>query len=263
MKTFGAVYVVYENSGYLAESVLRIYPLVKKIVFLVGFEPWYGRGDPAFPQATMKTIYEMYDPDNKFVVIGKKWPSEHAQRNEGLRVLHDLGCDWCLIIDDDEMYNRMELDDAMRRISSATYANGEAAAFLVWWIIYWRDRQTAIEGLIGPMPTFVRTKPGSVIFTNARNFSVLEGIYSDMSSDVVVCHHVSYVREPSQMRRKFSWFSHAPDVKEEWIDKVWLGWTPEMENLHPMNPSSFKKAVPAETLQWQLEPMPGRLPRRK
>lgn len=261
MKTFGAQYCVYEDSGFLAESVLRIYPLVKKILFLVGFEPWYGKGDLGFPKETLATIFGMYDPDHKFVVVSKYWKTEAAQRNEGLRILHDLGCEWCLIVDDDEMYNRWDLQKAMEAISNATYANGIAAGFLVQQLVYWKDRNTVIDSLTGAMPAFVITAPGHAYFGAARNFSVVDGVFSDLNPDLLICHHLSYVRDEGKMRRKLGSFSHAPEIALDWMERVWLAWKPEMEDLHP-NPgstASFKRAVSAGEMPWILEDKPGRL----
>jgi hypothetical protein len=259
VKSFGAQYVVYEDSGFLAESVLRIYPLVQKILFLVGLEPWNGKGDRRFPKETLATIMSMDDPDHKFIVVSKKWGTEHEERNEGLRILHDHRCDWCLLVDDDEMYNRSELWNTMGLISQAWYANGRPSAYVVKQLIYWKDRETVIDGLTGAMPHFFSTNPGDVAFVNAKNFQIMGGVFSDISEEALVCHHLSYVRTEEQMRRRFSWFSHANEVKEEWIDRVWLKWTPEMEDLHPQNPGSFKRAIKVADTPWRLENLPGPL----
>lgn len=259
------MYVVYEDSGFLAESILRIYPLMTKILLLVGTEPWKGQGDRRFPAATLAKIMEMEDPDNKFVIVSKRWDNEHDQRNEGLRILHELGCDWCLVVDDDEMYNRGELFTMLGNISNAVYTNGRASAFMVRQVIYWKNRDTVIENLTQAMPHFFTTRPGDVLFTHAKMFMVVQGVFNDINENNLLCHHLSYVREESQMRRRFSWFSHAGDIRENWIDDVWMKWTPEMENLHP-NPNdagSFKRAVSVLSTPWRLENMPGRLPVRK
>jgi hypothetical protein len=259
MRSFGAQYVVHEDSGFLAESVLRIYPLMKKILFMVGIEPWNGQGDRSFPKATLGKIMDMDDPDDKFIIVSKRWATEHDERNEGLRILHDAGCDWCFLVDDDEMYNRWELSEMLGHIERATYDNGRASAFLVHQLIYWKNRETVIENLTDAMPHFLTTRPGDIAFTNAKNFYTLGGVFNPINPDSLVCHHLSYVREEAQMRRRFSWFSHAGGVKEEWIDRVWKAWKPGDENLHPENPSSFKRAVPLSSVRWSLEPMPGRL----
>jgi len=262
MKKFGVQIVCYEDSGFLAEAVLRVYPLVHRVLFMVGLEPWHGKGDRSFPKATLEKIAGMDDPDGKFLVVSRRWESEHQERNEGMRILHNEGCEWALLLDDDEMFNRSELFTMMEHVSRAAWANGRASAFLVKQLIYWKNRDTVIENLTGAMPHFFSTQPGDVYFTNGKAFNILGGVFNDINEENLVLHHLSYVRDEAQMRRRFSWFTHAPDVKEEWIDRVWKAWTPEMTNLHPMNPNSFTRAVPASSVPWQLENMPGRLRRR-
>lgn len=229
---------------------------------MVGMDPWNGLGDRRFPKETLDKIMSWDDPEKKFVIVSRSWESEHQQRNEGLRILHDEGCDWCLLIDDDECYNRFELSNMLGHISNAAWSNGRASAFVLRQLIYWRDRDTVIENLTGAMPHFISTRPGDVTFVSGRNFQIHGGVFNDIHEDSLLCHHLSYVRDESQMRRKFSWFSHAKEIDQTWIDRVWLNWKPEMENLHPMNPSSFVRAVPASSVPWRLEPMPGRLRKR-
>ena len=261
MKNFGAQYVVYEDSGFLAESILRVYPLVHKILIMVGLEPWNGKGDRGIPKATLSKIMDMDDPEHKFIIVSKKWDTEHEQRNEGVRILHDHGCEWCLLIDDDEMYNRSELWNTMNLISNAWYSNGRPSAYVVKQLIYWKDRDHVIENLTGAMPHFVSTRPGDVMFVSARSFSVLGGVFSDISEDALICHHMSYVKDGGQMRRRFTWFSHSQGVKEEWIDRVFEKWTPEMTDLHPEHPASFRRAIPVADTPWRLELLPPPLRR--
>lgn len=59
-------------------------------------------------------------------------------------------------------------------------------------------------------------------------------------------HHLSAVRTDEGMARKLAAFSHAGEVVPGWFDRVWKGWTPEMEDLHPTHPANWKKAVPVE-----------------
>src|SRR5262245_44262688 len=191
MKKFGAQYCVYEDSGFLAESVRRIYPMMDKILFLVGLEPWKGQGNVKYPAETLKTIATLPDPQKKFVVISKYWATEAEQRNDGLATLHALGCDWCLIVDDDEMFNRDHLHVAKDIISRET----QATAFLLAQLIYWKDRRTVIENLTFSLPAFASTVPGQVYFTVGRCYMVTSGHWTCFPPDVVLCHHLSYVRD--------------------------------------------------------------------
>lgn len=254
MKKFGAQYVIYEDSGFLAESVKRVYPLTHKIVFLVGLKPWNTEGDPIIPQQTMRQIMAFPDPEKKFIVVAKYWDTEEAQRNDGITALREAGCDWGMVIDDDEMYHRGQLKNAMEFVSNA---DESLKAFLVRHQIYWKDRNTIISTLTGAMPCFFHCD-GNVYFSKARAVIVCNGnVWTDLPADTLVTHHYSYVRSNKQMLRKIKTFSHASEIMQDWYERVWLQWTPESENLHPSKGSewTFPRAIPAHQSQYQLEPL--------
>jgi ubiquinone/menaquinone biosynthesis C-methylase UbiE len=264
MQTFGAQYVVYEDSGFLRESVHRVYPFLKKILFLVGFEPWNGKGDVKYPLQSIERIFSMPDPDKKFVVVQKYWATEEEQRNEGLKILHELGCDWGVVIDDDELYNRQEFYNTLNRISNWSHSNGHPSAFTVPQQIYWKNRDTVIAHISSSLPTFAFTTPGYVHFTKHRAYYVDIGVWNNLDQSEIVCHHMSYVRSDEQMLRKISTFSHADEIRNDWYQNKWLGWNTTVwnttvTNLHPINPQDFHYAMNACFSSHILEAIPHEL----
>ena len=258
MASFGAQYVVYEDSGFLSESVWRVYPLMDKIVFLVGMRPW--RGDAAgskYWAQTLATIAAMPDPDGKFVIVSKPWSSEAEQRNEGVSILRELGCDWCMTIDDDELYNRSQLAHAQNVIRSVV-ASTHVSAWLVHHAIYWKSRELVIEQLTSAMPVFVHTRANDITFTEARCFDSSRGAWLVLPASDLVMHHMSYVRDDEHMKRKMATFSHAGQESSDWYDRVWKAWRPGMRNLHPNEHAAetFSRAIPANEFAHQLEPKP-------
>ncbi len=261
MSSFGAQYVVDEDSGFLAESVWRAYPLLDKIVFLVGMRPWRGEsaGSERWAQ-TLATIAGMPDPDRKFVIVCKYWQTEADQRNEGLALLRELGCDWCMTIDDDELYNRSQLAHAQNVIRAVT-APEHISAWLVRHAIYWKQRDIVISELTAAMPVFVHTRAEDVEFTEARCFESARGTYAVFPETDVVMHHMSYVRSDEQMQRKLSTFSHAGEESKDWYERVWKAWRFGMRNLHPNAHAAetFPSAILAQEFAFQLEPLPAEL----
>ena len=257
MKSFGAEYVVYEDSGFLTESVTRIYPLMDKVLFLVGMGPWNGDRDPITVAKTLATIQGIPDPDHKFTIICKWWATEEDQRNEGLQVLRSQGCDWCMTVDDDELYNREELHQAMEVISTWECTNGHVSAWLVSHLIYWKDRDTVIRELTPAMPVFLHTREHDAYFSQARCFGLRQGVYMVMPPHQLVMHHMSYVRSDEQMQRKMSSFSHASETASGWYDHIWRHWRPGMRNLHPndSSPEAFSQAIPVSEVPWKMEPL--------
>lgn len=247
-----AVYVVYEDSGYLTESVRRVYYCVDKILFLLNFNPWNGTPNDAGLVDTYRTILNMYDPLKKIEIVSESWKTEEDQRNFGLHHLKRNDIDWCFIIDDDEMYNFTDLSKQIDRIKTDTNS-----VYLSPHQVYWKTRHWAIGNLVEALPSFTRTD-GSVYFTKARAVMVERGnTWHTFTPNELICHHLSYVRSDEKMLRKIRTFSHAEDIKDVWYDRIWMKWTPAMEKIHPNqdNPGSFTKAIDAQKLSRKLEPL--------
>lgn len=247
MTKIGAVYCVYDASAFLYESVQRIYPLMDKIIFILNTKPWYGNPVHNEPINTYKIILSMIDPDNKFEVLTGSWEDEASQRNVGLKLLDNNGIDWCLIVDDDELFNRSELRSVINMLESAVHH-----AYLIYHQIYWKNRNIAIDGLFGSFPTFARTD-GTVNFNQDRMILVsTPHTWFSISADNIICHHMSYVRSDEEMLRKIKNFSHANDVTPDWYNEKWLNWETNTTNLHPSVGERFKRAVGVSTLKYKL-----------
>lgn len=241
MATVGAVYCVYYASEFLEESVRRIYPLVDSIIFLLNFKPWSGDIIPGAQEQSYQRILNLSDPSNKFKIYSQYWKNETIQRNSGLEILKNIGIDWCLIVDDDELYNRNELKKVLNSLNTAIHV-----AYLFYHQIYWKNRYTIIEGLFGSFPSLIRTN-GLVYFNENRTILVKsKQTWFTISAENIVCHHMSYVRSDDKIYKKLKMSSHAKSVVSlsDWFNNVWLKWSPEMINLGPIVPDSFKKAVP-------------------
>lgn len=249
MISIGAAYCIYEPSAFLFESVQRIYPLVNKIIFLINYKPWQGDPQQTALVNTFRIAVTIPDSENKIEILSGKWESEAEQRNIGLNLLKERGIDWCFIIDDDEFYNRSELEKVFKILSDSK----QQAAYLVYHQIYWKNRNTVIEGLFGSFPTFCKTN-GIVNFNENRMILVKKDyIWKTISSDIIVCHHMSYVRSDREMFKKIQNFSHADTVISDWYERVWLDWKNDMTDFHPTTPQAFKKILPVKESQYLLE----------
>lgn len=251
MSKIAAVYCVYEDSGFLHESVRRIYDLMDKIVFLVNFKPWNGNGNKKFIEDTFSTILNIYDPDKKLEIISSYWESEAEQRNFGLDHLNKNNIDWCFIIDDDEMYNFEELKKAIHE----KIFKSKDFVFLSPHQVYWKARNFCIDKIALALPSFCRTDRKLLYFNDARAIIVNGGTWYTFQPYELVCHHFSYIRNDDQMQRKIQNFSHADPSLKDWYKNVWLKWQINSENLHPNqdNRASFKKAISVIDSPYQLE----------
>lgn len=255
MSKIGAVYCVYEDSGFLEESIQRIYSLMDKVVILIGFKPWNGIGNPESPKQTYNKCIGMHDPDKKIEIVSRVWATEHDQRNFGLDYLRNNGIDWCFIIDDDEMYN---IGDLKKQLNEKILNSPTHTAFLTPHQIYWKRTDLVIENIQGAMPAFAKTT-GQIRFTDARSIVYNSGEIGVFHPQELVCHHYSYVRTDEQMLRKIAHFSHASPKLKTWYGNVWMQWTLDMENISPNGecPSAYRKAIPAHQSPFVLEEYQG------
>lgn len=250
MAKVGAVYCVYEASTFLSESVQRIYPLVDKVLFLLNFNPWYGESISEALINTYRMILSMPDPDNKFEILSGSWKNEAEQRNMGIKILKNRAIDWCLIIDDDELFNYSELNMILNMLDEAVHA-----AYLIYHQIYWKNCNTIIEGLFGSFPTLARTD-GIVTFNENRMIVIRRGhTWYTLSAQNIICHHMSYVRSDSDMSRKIQSFSHAKEMISDWYENIWLKWKSSMIDLHPLNATKFKRAISVSESKYYLQPI--------
>jgi len=248
MATVGAVYCIYEPSAFLFESVKRIYPVVDKIIFLLNFKPWRGEPLSGVLVNTFRIAATISDPEKKIEILSSRWESEAEQRNVGLKFLRDRGIDWCLIVDDDEFFNPTQLKDAFGILGDPKYA-----AYLIYHQIYWKNRDTIVEGLFGSFPTLAMTN-GLVSFNEDRMILVKRShVWTSIPPERVLCHHMSYVRSDREMFRKVSSFSHADSVGIDWYEKIWLNWEENMTSFHPTTPQAFKRAIPASESVYTIE----------
>jgi len=249
MVSVGAAFCLYEPSAFLFESVKRIYPVVEKIVFLINYKPWQGVPIPGSLVNTFRIATSLSDPDNKIEILSGKWASEAEQRNAGLSLLNERKINWCLVIDDDELYNRHELEEAFKLLG----ANQKVAAHLIYHQIYWKNRDTIIKGLFGSFPTIVATN-GLLFFNQDRMIRVdKKHTWESVPADIIVCHHMSYVRSDREMLNKIQNFSHADTVVKDWYEKKWLNWNEGIIDFHPTTPEAFKKTLPASASLYFLK----------
>lgn len=234
--TIGAVYVIYEESGWLSASFRSVYPAVDYVLFLVGDRPWHGT-DSATP-VDPAAVALLPDPDGKVEILRGAWATEVEQRNFGMAVLTLRGLDYCLIVDDDEVYDTEQL----RGMAAYAAARPGVGCWHLNYITYWKSARYRIHP-IEPYHPPVLLKVGSGGFVEYRNPAT--PAHELIPPEVALCHHLSYARSDERMLRKITTFSHAPQVMPGWYDRVWLGWDRcrTMTGLHPVDPPLFGSAV--------------------
>lgn len=218
----GVLTVAYNEAQFIGACVKQFQKFNMDHLVLVSSEPWNG---------------EHFIPDNTSdiasslgaEVICGNWASEAHQRNFGLDYFK--GYDWVLVVDADEFYTSAGL----RELSASLEMDAEAIVASNMQV-YWKDMFHRVTPQQEDNP-IVAIRPHQH-FTNARQ------AWCDRTDTKATLHHLSYVRDDNNMWKKISSFEHAQDFDiQEWYEEVWLNWTPDATNLHPVNPSQFYQAV--------------------
>ncbi|MCX8052609.1 MAG: glycosyltransferase, partial [Armatimonadetes bacterium] len=242
---FAAVYCVYDDDAWLADSVESIYDACDAVYVLISSRPWHG--EPTDNSMLIETVHRLNDPHRKIRLVQGTWQTEAEQRNAGLEILRNDGFDYCLVIDADEVYDTTDLKRMMRLVAKYRDVDCWHVEMDTYWKS-WRYRIAPREPLKPPVFLKVDRR-----FTENRNVEDCKrGL---IPPDVGICHHLSYARTDDQLLRKISTFSHANEVRDGWYENVWKRWDidPSLRNLHPTHPTAYQRAIPQP--YWALPPV--------
>lgn len=220
----GILTICYREQSFIRDCIRQFNSFDFRHLVLICDQPWHSNGEK------MDRTPEICDEEGVEYIISD-WDSEAQMRNYGVSQLRNM--DWILTVDADERYSEESiilLKDFLETAPLPAYGIGTIYT-------YWKQPNIRIEpkesgGLI------VATKP-RVVFTDKR---CIDSQWDFLPPEIVM-HHLSYVRTDEEMLRKIKTFEHQHEIIPNWYEEKWLKWTPEMENIHPVNPSSFKKAV--------------------
>jgi putative sugar O-methyltransferase len=241
---FGAVIAVLNEEDTIGLCLKSIYPYVDKIVITTSEYTWAG--EKVELDRTLDIISEFPDPYDKIHVINGKWDRDDFARNDALNYLQEQGFDWALIVDGDEVWDGKDLN----KLKSIT-AYYDRDAYRCSWYTYWKDYFHRID----PPETFqpiVMVKVSTVRFTwirEAKNVETGEQCTYQSENCIVIpstevmLHHFSYSHSDAKTKAKVEKSPHAKEFVPNWYEKVWLAWNENMEDLHPTNPSQYKRAV--------------------
>jgi len=249
-RRFAGVCCVYDDERWLPFMIESVYSEVGALFFLVGDAPWNGAATTNLE--TLKVIESFPDPERKIHVIRGGWSSETEQRTVGLEIVRQAGFDYCFVVDADEIYDPLVL----RKMMGAAVTKPQVGCFYMTCLTYWKSHRHRIDPPEHyKPPVFLRTGLGQFVerrHATAQFVAVIPPSFG-------VCHHMSYARTNDELLRKIRSFSHAHEVRADWYERVWLAWdeNPQMENIHPVYPDAYKRAVPVT--KEQLPPVLRRL----
>ena len=145
-----------------------------------------------------------------------------------------------MIHDADEFY----FHDDFERIKYFIINHPGYDIYTCGWISFWKSFKyiTVLQDLnkiVGYPQIFINLKKG-IRFKNKRNPTGDQII----TIPNVICYHASYALTDDELKEKLRTWGHYNDFNiDAWYNNVWLKWTLNMTNMHPVNPSAWYKAI--------------------
>jgi len=248
-----AIIIVYDDSRFLPQVLEDIIPRVEHVIILLGTKPW--NGPPRNNSETYSQVIDMLgeykgnEVQNKVSLITGSWDSEADQRNFGSRVAAFLPGNLThgLVVDTDELYHPVDLE----RMLIVASQNPVVPYFMAEMTTYWKSIHMMIDPpeslLVLWLVDFYRCWFHNARAAQCNVETEEEGQGAIFSRNMGVCHHLSYTRTDEELFNKVTSYSHASEVASDWLERVWYQWDakPGMENIHPTEPTAYKRAIKA------------------
>lgn len=219
------VTIAYCEQRLIVPFIQHMQHRVDEIVVLNSTQPWNGveaefDNTAAIARSLGATVFEEH------------WPTEHEQRNTGQEYCMDY--DWVIVLDPDEYILEEDWNKLVNFLETAP-----ADAYVCQnQNTYWK------KGFVIDPPEdykqIIAVRP-EVRFIDKRV------VNSPWDYAPVDLHHMSWARSDAECWRKITSYAHANEFDPfKWFSEVWLDWTEDMVNLHPLTPPSLAKAMRVE-----------------
>ena len=165
------------------------------------------------------------------IVIRCDTSDQNEMRNLGLNLLQCMGVHYAFIADVDEWYPAETLKNYKQYIKNypgIAYKTNMIYLFKKpqWQALTPNDTGTKI---------CVRTDKRNIRFKDG----IPEGDTVEIPSQLGRVYHLSYLRSVKKMREKLANFSHAKEVRENWLEDYFINFKPDMKNFGSTAPWDF------------------------
>lgn len=170
------------------------------------------------------------------VVIFTDTINEPDTRNFGLKHLNQLGYEYALIVDVDEYWPKDTQENMLRIITEQP-----AEAYKANLDFFFKRPNWRIDGMANRRAIVAMRTDSIFSSSRPRKFT---GEIKYVNPGVI--YHFSYVRRPEKIKEKLESFSHASEIINNWYNDVYLPFTLETINFHPVKPDEYPRCVLCE-----------------
>ncbi len=255
LATICAQMIIYDDDQYLNLALEPVLKYCDRVLILCNTHPFnVVPGKKYDNSATLLKLQKLAQDEPKIIVESGNWNTEEEERNYGVQRALQLGYTYSLIVDTDEIYDSANLCRLTQILENNEQENMGYHIFHASWSTYWGNNPLYV---IEPIESF---QPVIVVRNKNAKFVHLRHVVPMMfgkpqlddrlgrvvlPKDIVTLHHLSYARSDEFIKRKCEESGHSQngDLMKDWYESVWLKWTPESVNIHPIDPGQYAKAV--------------------
>lgn len=233
---------IFNQNKWLLKNIENCYPFVDKIYLAYSKLPW-GYNSSARTTYTNDTDLEAVKNSrfiDKIEIIYGDWMTETEQRNACADKATQDGYQFLIIQDTDEFYTNTDYGKLVDFIAT----NPNHDVYKCGWVSFWKTTNwvvvdNAMQLVIG-YPQIAINLTKNIRFNDRRNPNSTQNV---IIPDVK-CFHLSFVLSDEECLTKLKTWGHSHEFNvDNWYQRNWVNWTPEVMNLHPINPPAWHKVV--------------------
>jgi hypothetical protein len=239
---FATHIVLFGQDKWIMKCIENAYPHVDRIYIAYSEKPW---GYNPVARTTYKNSFDLNKIResrfyNKITIIEDDWLTEESQRNACVDRAKADGMDYLMIHDADEFYFHNDFE--ILKLFIINHPSYDI--YTCGWISFWKTfKYITVPNLstkiVGNPQIFINLNSG-VRFQRKRGPTGNQII----NIPNVICYHASYVLTNVELQEKLKTWGHYNDFNvDAWYKNIWLKWTPNMINMHPVNPPAWYKAI--------------------
>lgn len=232
---FATYLMTYDQNKWIMRNLENAYSHVDQIYVMHSHLPW------GYKPEARKTYTNSFDINiikqskymDKITILEGDWLSDTEQRNFCLQFAKKQGIDYLMVHDADEFY----FHDDFEKLIEFVKNNPVYDVFAINLYAFWRSFKYILidpyKGKIGG------TNQTIVNLHTVDKYDYIRDVHNVNMITVpdIIQYHGSYVLTNEEVYKKINMTSHSNDYDGiKWYNEVWLPWTIESKNLHPIWP---------------------------
>jgi hypothetical protein len=226
-----AYFCLHYGAEYLEASIKAIAPVVDSILILYTEKPSFGHGmSEVCPESKMQLTDILMDLSEENLEIGDKliWldigaGNEGEHRNLAFAYCNSspIKYDLLLAVDADEVWD----NEVLEKCLNEAYKRKEWRFNIAGFVNFWKDFNHVVIDWFEPARIY-----------NLNNHNTEQATLTGK------VYHFGYAQSDLIMNYKFKIHGHADSLRENWLQEIYYGWTPEKRFLHPASLQIWEKA---------------------